>query len=256
MHLKLPLKFYMTLLQKALLFMFLSSLLLGCASHEDVISDTWQYYSFDASTILAQLTDAGEYGELFIFEPESIAVSSLYERTVTKWDEDDFYLVAQAIHHEEWGENLDDWHPRAQLQFYDCTSTEDGPHAVNFTFYKNQDGSRFVSQIGPDPYVNILRTRHTEYDPGISEWQVMDMDNILSAADALKSAEETGGEALRRKLNNVCDLEIEYLRPESNTRPPIWDVSYYHHTSDDHSIIVRYYINALTGEVEKVTDFE
>lgn len=256
MHPNLPLKFYVNLLQKALLFMFLSSLLLGCASHENVISDTWQHYSFEASTILAQLADnAGEYNDLFIFEPKSIDISSL-ERTATKWGEDEFYLVAQAIHHKEWGENLDDWHPRAQLQFYDCTGIEDGPYAVYFTFYKNENGARFVSYIRLDPHVNILRTRHIVYAPRISEWKVMDIDNILSAADALKNAEEAGGEALRRRLNNVCNIQIDYLRPESNTRPyPIWDVSYYP-ASDDLSAIVRYDVNALTGEVEKVTDIK
>lgn len=249
---KIPFRFFANIL-----LIFLGTFLsVGCISTERVISDTWQYYSIDARNILAKLgSNEADYKALFFLESESMAISPRYEKTDVPWSEADFYLVVEAMHQHEWGEGLATWLPFTQLRSYDCQDLEVGPYAIDFTYYKNQGDSRFVSFIAPDPKVNLIRTRHTEYSPRVSEWDVMEIDKILSASEALKIAEQAGGEEVRGKLNNLCYILVDYNQASANTYPhPIWRVAY--DNDDQHLTVVSYDLNAYTGEIDKITEFK
>ncbi len=249
-------KFQVSFIQY-ILFIFLGTFLsAGCTSTEMVVSDTWQYYSIDARSIVAQLESSeADKNALFFPEPESIAISPRFGKTEAQWSEGDFYLVAEAMHQHEWGEGLSTWFPYTQLHFYHCQDLKEGPYGVNFTFYKNQGDSRFVSYIDLDPSVNLIRTRHTEYSSRVSEWDMMEFDKMLSVNGALKIAEQAGGEEVRGSLNNLCDLTVHYYWASANTYPhPIWRVTY--DSTDQDRTVVSYDIHAYTGETDKVKDFK
>jgi hypothetical protein len=230
------------------LILFLISPLSACALFDVEKSDTHYTYSIDSNSILVQLNRSEiNYDSVFILEPGSVSNSPLFGRTNVKWELDDYYSIAQAVHHFEWGDNLSDWDLVDEVVYYDCTGIEDGAVGIFYRYSKVMGNSYYLSSMTINPNSNILRTRHTEYSLRISEWDIIDVERTLTADEALKIAEESGGKDECINENNLCSIEVFYdWSPSHNL---MWAIRY---DSNDSGYFAKYYIDAYTGETESI----
>ncbi len=234
-----------------LVFFLLVISLFGCSQTEKVIVDEWTYYSFDSSTIIKKFSKTS-INEMFIKELSPVAISPKHGEVTTDWSPDDYFLIAKSVHEMEWKENVKYWTPYGQVHYYDCSNIQGGPIVMSLTYFKNENGSRYVSYISIDKNVNIVRTRHTEYKPQVNKWIPLNSNSVLSAENALEMAEKSGGEELREHHGNLCHIVITYYKINSSRSTPQWEISY----KQDDKFIMRFTLNANSGQVVEIENFE
>ncbi len=242
-------KFGKNKIAKLLISGLLIIVLLKCTQSEEVIVDEWSYYSFDSTMIIAMLSDPEiDFNKIFIKESDPSPISPTYEETTSTWMPDDYFLTAQAVHEMEWMDSLDKWTLYGQKQYYNCAHIPDGPIAMVLTYFKNENRSRYVTYIDIDKDVNIIRTRHVEYSPQVTNWDPLETQIVIPAKKALDLIEQNGGKELRESRGNYCYIIIRYLGKGGFRSTPQWAVSY----KNDNRFIARYYLNANTGKIVEV----
>ncbi len=234
-----------------LLLMLLTALLILLTScSEELVSETHRDYSMNSQTILTSLAQGADYTDVFIPETRRGVISPLFGRTQTHWHIDKYFVVAQAIHQHIWGESLGNgWKLHSQLVGFGCKTLGEGPTDVFFEYFKNKDGTRLVSRLDIRSTGNLIKTTQLEYRPQISEWEYVELAEIISAEDAVMIAEKNGGSDIRTQLNNACGLSLKIVTGNNNDH--YWRIWYQSYEGTG-GTVAKYWINALTGAVEFV----
>lgn len=256
--------------RKLLSYIFLAVLLLLCIGSVIlyVITDPYEYSKnrphnpgddhpyqldtnqIDPATILSDLRS----GNKDVFNPsdfnslEDGSKEDIYPSGTFKWSQEDYLTIAKARHLYLTGEAFEDgWSFFSSGRFYieQCRNPMRGFDYANIIFYKkNPDGSFPVTYMEIDPLSDSINSTYLTYDPrwadnGFSEADVM--QGTITADDALRIAEDAGGEEMRQKLSNDgCKVSVNYYSDE------YWLVSYSWAT-DGLRFFLYYEINSTDG---------
>ena len=157
-----------------------------------------QIYSFDPSTILQFLTQGNT--DVFILLPEE--PDPIQEYTPVTWEQEDYLLVAEALHKYVRDESLGDWKLTNMVFRLECKEVSTGLQLGSFTFskiiYDQEIPYRWVRNITIDPTDNVIFFTEEEYHregnfTKIAAWPSVDLSQIkISAEDAIRIAEIAG----------------------------------------------------------------
>lgn len=207
---------------------YIALALAGCSwkDPEETISYQSFYYSFNSQTIL----DTIDVGQGLQLEAWKIPPTPPPSPASVNWSQDDFYRVALAL-------VPPDLASRTYLygaQFWiDCQHVEQGITRMSFDMSTHLD--RQHSQIRSDLGI-IVNAREgwasvsrDDKSPGVFSYKPSDFPRMkVSAAQALRLAEDLAGSAYRQKVGNQCDIFgleageywwLMYSEPVPNTPP-------------------------------------
>jgi len=183
-------------------------------------------YKINLATIVGSL-DHGDTN-VFITEPE---IPNTPSSSRILWHYSDFLKVVNALYQHVWHEPLSDWKAYEVLLSTSCENNLKGFETSRFTFIKTVwiGGSLFYAgrsmTILPN-YDTVSWGGGTNFAHPIFGWKTYDLNRFkISADDALRIAEENGGEKNRVTYNNRCDIVLSL----GDTG---WMVAYDHFTID------------------------
>lgn len=197
------------------------------------------FYTIDAETILDDLKEnKTDVFQQFNGKPT--------RWTPVEWSTSDYFSVAQALHKLAWGESLNQWKLSIINSNAECVHINSGLRYIRFSYYKEEQGARFMSRLFVQPWENSVSVLKEEYTPVVTNWEEIDLTAIkIPAEEALRIAEENGGANARSTVNNDCTITIVY-------NPTLfdydgWEVAYY---SFDYDALGRFFVDPYTGEIE------
>lgn len=207
-----------------------------------------RFYSFTPETILDSLAQ----GETDVFTPIVAApdlVNPASETTV-HWDQNDFLLVAQAIHEQTWGEPLG-----AQNLFYllfemNCLDIEHGTFREAFIqsykLIQTRDYKKRIERwITISLRNELIDIEELEYKPDLHEMKPIDLTQYQIIADeGLQIAEKNGGSEVRTKADNDCEISV--FSPTVNGEG--WEVTYVNYPEKFVNTLFRIVIDSQTGQ--------
>lgn len=223
--------------------------ILSCSAYDDQIELSkdvvWRYYSITPDTILTSLVQ----GNTNVFAPLAATPEGELPspKKLVLWEQDEFFLVAETIHKQSWGETLGDQNLYSMSFTTDCAYGEIGTfRSAEFLSFKvvatDAEEARLEYWISIWPSIDLLYTVEGVYQPNvkykvpiaISQYQV-------TASEALHIAEEMGGSEIRAKAGNDCKISVT----ATGTDEKIWQVLYY---PDGFTRLFEILINAQTGD--------
>jgi len=215
--------------------------------NEEVIRGEESYYLIDPNTILADI----EEGKTAVFSSQTVTPQAPLSQSlsVVRWTQEDYLNIVQALYESIWNESTDDWKLRYAWFSMKCDNVNDGPQFAHFIFYKvvrAQKETRVERQIYIDPSNNAVGWVEIKYSPDLLQLVPIKLPEYkVTVSDALRIAEDNGGEEIRIRAGNDCKVSGELINTSDN-----WRVSYVK-TLDLFSID----IDALTGS-HKIVDVQ
>ena len=159
--------------------------------------------------------------------------ATIVELPPVQWKQADFLEVADAFSKAILHENLDGWKVKEDILFsLDCKDASFGPQHARFTFFKTvntgQGTSRVEHTIFIDPQNKQIGWWGKTYSPDYGEAVSIDLSRVkFSVDEALRVAEENGGDKARLGVNNICQIDIDMARGGFwNTAWNNWDIGY------------------------------
>ncbi|MBI3158106.1 MAG: hypothetical protein HYZ26_00720 [Chloroflexi bacterium] len=210
--------------------------------NEGIVFQKTEYYAIEAETVLGDLL-LGLTGVFELVPPTEFPDPP---QSVMAWTEEGYFQVTSALHSLVWGESLDNW-TLHKIQFeFDCADIPDGPKFSELTYFKEEGGSRFVSEIWVDPSRNLTSASRIEYEPAIKEWKTVNQASILSATSVLAIAERQGGSSIRQHELDNCTIYVSVI--DANFGYDGWIVLY---EGDSGKVLMSFHIDPITGDLEK-----
>ena len=207
--------------------------------NEEVIRGEESYYLIDPNTILADI----EEGKTDIFSSQFVTPQAPLSQSVSvvQWTQEDYLNIVQALYKSIWNESINDWKLRYAWFSMKCDNVDDGPQFAHFIFYKvvqDPQETRVERQIYVDPSNNAVGWVEVKYSPNLLQLHPIEIPKYkVTMSDALRIAEENGGQEIRIQADNECKVSEELINSSDN-----WRVSYVK-TLDLFNID----INAFTG---------
>ena len=176
-------------------------------------------YEIDPRTIL----EAIDQGKIDVFE-SAIATSNTDSNPplstgIFPWNQSDYMKVANALHQYVWKENLNNWHLYSMYFYKDCQDNLAGFDSGKITFFKASNGlfsnTTHLMDIYPVGH-GVSWGGKANFPRPISGWESIELNKIkLTADDALRMAEEKGGQEFRLKVKNACSIDV-FINPNPN----------------------------------------
>lgn len=226
-------------------FMFVSA----CHSNasEDITTTFEQYYSINPQSLMDSLVQDGQD----VLTPVDVAPEfpPPDEQIPVNWSQVDYLSIVDAVFKNAWGESVDGWSLKSISFALGCTKIDYGFQNAHFRYFKNANvqerEARFERSIHIDPRSKSIYVLEFEYFPRLTDWNAIALTQLLySADDALRIAEENGGQEQRLAVENECDISL-LLSPDS-PRYRGWDVRY---TNKNDGTILFVQIDPLSGEI-------
>ncbi len=172
------------------------------------------YYEINPETILMSL-DRGET-EIFhsvVGTPEfgSPIVSGSFP-----WSQPEYVKIATAFSKIKWQEDLNDWYIFGMFFEKQCSDNPKGFDSGSIIYFKaythngTSDYFRYqTATIAIYPLFKSVVFGGDVFPRPLFGWQSLTISSFrITADDALKIAEEKGGEDARLKVNNVCNITV------------------------------------------------
>lgn len=182
-------------------------------------------------------------------EELDFTVPELYENLV-QWSQNDYLEITKSLNKHVWHDNLDDWLLYRMIFGTRCQDNPSGFENGTLTYYKtifrnNQIRYTTRDMIASPKYMSIIWGGGTEYPHPLFGWKNIDLNKIkITAEDALRIAEENGGQETRLSVQNKCDIHVILLRGNYDG----WLVYYNNRLGSTNGFEVR--INYTTGKIE------
>lgn len=168
-----------------------------------------------------------------------------YANATFSWNQSDFLKVANALHQFVWNESLDGWGIYGMVFSRTCRDNPIGFDSGDITFFKNdnQRGSYLVHELDIYPSGGgVSWGGGGGWTRPLFGWKSINLYLLrITAGDALKIAEESGGKEFREKYRNECTIDL-FLEPNGDDQE--WLVYYDYHGSLD---TFEIQINPFTG---------
>lgn len=219
---------------------------LGLEEYPDVILKKDEYYAFDPQTILQDAVE-GKPAQLTLTpgEPEIQPSSD----PVVSWNQADYLQVANAVFFSVWGELPVGWKLEQILSQTNCAGMELGFQRISFKFFKivkDEETKKYMrdsKEIMIIPEKKLIWIYEVEVFP-VSPLELMDagldVGTIIPAEDALRIAEENGGQTARKRMEN-CSISVDIIAGANDDN---WQVTY---TSDYEHFVVE--VDEKTGQI-------
>jgi hypothetical protein len=170
-----------------------------------------QHYRIEPSVILTALAQGGPH--LFSPVTERPETTPGSQRVTVAWTQEDYLLIAEALHKEVWGETLEGWKLNKMGFGLACNEVERGFQNGSFEFFRVVNRGdrevRIVHFMAIDASDKFAYTREREYDPKVRDWSVIPIgENTLTASDILEIAETNGGSEKRLSVDNACEIDL------------------------------------------------
>ena len=203
-----------------------------------------EYYKIESETILVAL----DRGETEVFTKlNATPETPLFAKPVA-WYQSDYLKVAGALHKFVWKESVETWSLYYMGFNTLCKDNFGGFDWGNVSYFKadskmdrstgyNYHGFQIIPEDG---YVISGSNQYFPYKkPG---WNSVDLENIIiSAEDALRIADENGGQTARMSVQNQCSITVGLLRDFD------WKVLMY---KDGDSLLFSMEIDPYTGKIK------
>jgi hypothetical protein len=199
------------------------SVTLSCRLYDDRIElekdGVWRYYSIDPDTILESLAQ----GNTDVFTPLAATPEGELPapKKLAQWSQEDFFLVAETIHEQSWGEPSGDQNLYNMLFHVNCADVERGTFSdAEFLSFKviqteGEEETRIEHWINIMPAIDLVYTVEVAYQPNVHYKVPIDLSQYkVTAGDALLIAEDKGGSAIRLEVNNTCRISVMAPGPD------------------------------------------
>jgi hypothetical protein len=185
-------------------------------------------YTFSPETIFESL----EQGEIDVFTPYFGGPDEieLYYDPIT-WSQSDYLKIASALSQKIWGESLGskNWNVESVYFEQNCTDDPKGFNSFHIVYYKDLGVTNWKRNY-TTRLIGIQSWRGLAYRGGdaifsstlLSRWENIDLEDfMISADDALQSAEEHGG---NKTDKSDCSIISVSMYQHDNE---MWDVNYF-----------------------------
>lgn len=213
---------------------------------EEMFIGRKNYYSFNPDTILSDIARGNT--NIFLLQTFTPLPPLSHSLNAVRWDEGDFFDIAQALYKFAGNETIEGWSIRHASFNVKCEDVIEGPQSAHFIFYKvvetHEKESRFERRINIDSSNGSASWFEYEFSPNLVQQHPIDLSKHgMSIIDVLQVAEKNGGKEIRTSVSNNCLIDVEAARGGG-----VWRVSYVE-TLDLFAID----IDALTGEYEIIS---
>lgn len=200
-------------------------------------------YAINPNTILNDL----DRGKTNLFAPLLATPETPVSRTSSSfsWRQVDYLKIANALHQFVWKKPIENWNLYSMQFNRECQNGPGGFDSAEFNFYKtiNVNGEEVYAGhgIGIYPVFNMVSWGGgTNFPrPLIFGWENIDLKNFhVTADDALRIAEQSGGQNARLAVNNNCHIFL-------TVSPSDWYVLY---SGEDFSRLFYIRIDVGTGK--------
>jgi len=218
--------------------------------YPDVFFDSYSSngsYRFEPETILSNV----KQDKVDIFTPIDKALAAPKYQPQFPWQHSDYLIVADALHQFIWKESLDGWDLHDMSLYGECE-----PQPIHFSIfhvsYYRPTGLQEYSahMIGIYPLAGEGEWGGSDKFPRsiFKKWEYINQSRLIKVEDALRIAENSGGELARSSVRNRCRISMG-LGPYPH---PAWNVSYT--VSGSVKRVFEIEIDAYTGEYEIITN--
>lgn len=221
--------------------------------HYEVVSDTYEVYSFSPSSVLL----SKENGDTNLFILEGQGSDSFWENREllqtypsVHWTQMDYIIAVEKFLQENTNEGVEDWNTTNLSFRLNCEDASSGPQ--NFFIdlaRKNQSTStnnngRQELKIEVFPKSERFLFWKRIYDTSHEGNPYLDLDEIsISAEEVLNLVEANGGKQIRQKVNNSCDIRIDIGANDD------WTIDYYGGNGKRYLIM---FVDKKTGKIHKL----
>ncbi len=205
-----------------------------------------QYFAIDPETILTTL----EHGETDVFTPEVTTPENPIFENNFEWQQTDYLKIVDTLNRFVWNEALDDWSLYYMNFSTACHDDLKGLGFAEIAYFKTipvdilqKDYTVRAFQIVPQYGYVVSSGGATFPQPLFDRWENVNLNKLrILAEDALKIAEENGGQAARLSVQNQCTIHMR-LSGDAG-----WKVFIY--ANDTGSSIFRMEVDASTGKMK------
>jgi len=183
-------------------------------------------YVINPTTIL----DSLNHGETNVFAPVLATPNddSILPSDSIYWAQADYLKIANALSQFIWNETLDDWLVYYLVFERNCDDHPGGFYSADIIYYKTIGvgwQKKYTARwIQIYPLASIVYWGGDTDFPSSNGWVAIDLRKFkITADDALRIAEENGGDRLRSKVQNVCNISIDL---PNNDKDISWDIRY------------------------------
>jgi len=138
------------------------------------------------------------------------------------WTQSDYFKIASALGRIEMNEDLNGWHVLGMWFDKECSDDLKGFDSGSINYFKTDTDNGTMDYlhyqtitIAIDPLFKIVDVGRGNFPRPLLGWRSINSFNI-TADDALKIAEEKGGEEVRLKTNNKCKIGIYFSPVDGN----------------------------------------
>jgi len=170
------------------------------------------YYKINPESILSSLDHVGEN----VFTPEATTPENPIFDQPFSWHQADYLKIASALHSVVWKESLKGWKLYYMHFSASCRDNPNGFEFGEFVYFKTIPYKGWLKDyevrgLQVAPQYGDVASGGSEYYPGplFGGWKSIDLDKIkITAEEALKIAEENGGQATRLSVQNNCTIQL------------------------------------------------
>lgn len=169
-----------------------------------------QYFKIRPETILVSLENDGA---VLFQKIDDSSVEKITESPIS-WSQAEYGEIAYKIHEFVWTESLDNWNLYRMIFSTSCNDNPTGFDYADYIYFqeivfngKKVNTARDIF-IAPQ-YGDITLGSDTNFPRPFSGWKSIDLDRInVTAEEALRIAEGTGGKSFRLSVQNVCQIYV------------------------------------------------
>jgi hypothetical protein len=204
--------------------------LLSCRFYDDRIEiekgGEWRYYSIDSGTILESLSRGNK--DVFTLLAATPEVTPTSPIALVNLRQQDFILIAQALHEKSWGKSFGDLNLYNMSFDIDCSNIEQGSfYSATFKLFEviqdQGEEKRIEHWITIIPSENLVYTTSVEYQPNVNFKEPIDLTHYqITAEEALQIADENGGYEKRQEVDNACSVSVNAPGPDRKG----WQITY------------------------------
>ncbi|MBV6395163.1 MAG: hypothetical protein HFACDABA_00734 [Anaerolineales bacterium] len=191
----------------------------------DYYGNDYGFFRIDPETILASLNG----GTMDVFLPEERDIEdevwgrpALFALPIP-WRQSDYLMIANALNQFAFNDTLDKWELYLIDFHANCSDGSNGFRSSTFTYFKTSFGNigriKYVTRllyITPE-YMSVTWGGGASFLRPFHGWKNIDLNKVeISAEDAVKIAEENGGQEARLRIQNRCEISASLL-------PRNWD---------------------------------
>ncbi|HCR54011.1 MAG TPA: hypothetical protein DIW27_06310 [Cytophagales bacterium] len=220
----------------------LSLAIISCNADNDRKIILERHCQFNPSTILESI-ESGDRNRFTLVE-NTVASSQTFN-TYARWNQQDYFVIANAIHDLLDGTSSKNWEIEDMSFNLKCSDVEFGAQGANITFLK--EGITFSGPSSIERQITIIPGEGAVdvWEFSYQSFRGSEAININTIAffaeDILKIAEDNGALEERDKVNNECEISM-ILSPKLNHQ--VWEVNYF-------PGVYSLSIDAQTGDIIK-----